>query len=90
MISNRSSPIRALKNVISALKSNTDTKVTTVTNDKNEAPFILTHSVSVGGALGVPSGLLGHGGPVGLPPRLMHSGSARTVEESRDSRFRVP
>ncbi|KAK1431614.1 hypothetical protein QVD17_08096 [Tagetes erecta] len=87
MIFNRGSPTRAIKNVISALKSNTDTKVVTVSESKKEEqPFRLTHSISVGGALGVPSGLLGHGGPVGLPPRLMHSGSARTVEESRGSR----
>ncbi|KAD4584213.1 hypothetical protein R6Q59_036945 [Mikania micrantha] len=86
MIFNRGSPTRALKNVISALKSNTDSKVVPVTSNKKEEPFRLTHSVSVGGALGVPSGLLDHGGSVGLPPRLMHSGSARTVEESRGSR----
>ncbi|KAI3705878.1 hypothetical protein L1987_76127 [Smallanthus sonchifolius] len=86
MIFNRGSPTRALKNVISALKSNTDTKVVTVTQNKKEEPFRLTHSVSVGGALGVPSGLLDHAGPVGLPPRLMYSGSARTVEESRGTR----
>ncbi|KAI3783845.1 hypothetical protein L1987_42933 [Smallanthus sonchifolius] len=86
MIFNRGSPNRALKNVISALKSNTDTKVVTVTQNKKEESFRLTHSVSVGGALGVPSGLLDHGGSVGLPPRLMYSGSARTVEESHGSR----
>ncbi|KAK9075245.1 hypothetical protein SSX86_003566 [Deinandra increscens subsp. villosa] len=88
MIFNRGSPTRALKNVISALKSNTDTKVTIITANKKEEPLRLTHSVSVGGALGVPSGLLDHGGPgpVGLPPRLMYSGSARTVEEVRGSR----
>lgn len=84
MIFNRGSPTRAIKNVISALKGNTDTTVSE--SKKEELPLRLTHSISVGGALGVPSGLLGHGGPVGLPPRLMHSGSARTVEESRGSR----
>ncbi|KAI3508097.1 hypothetical protein L1887_23098 [Cichorium endivia] len=97
MIFNRGSPTRALKTVITALKSNSDTRVTlsasksvpTVSETKKEEPLRLTHSVSVGGALGVPSGLIGHGGPAGLPvpTRLMHSGSARTVEESRESRL---
>lgn len=88
MIFNRGSPTRALKTVINALKSNNDTKVTTVPSSKiTEEPVRLTHSVSVGGALGVPSGLIGHGGSSGLPPRLMYSGSARTVDESRDSGF---
>ncbi|CAH1446633.1 unnamed protein product [Lactuca virosa] len=90
MIFNRGSPTRALKTVISALKSNNDTVIAskTISGTKNEEPLRLTHSVSVGGALGVPSGLIGHGGPVGLPPpRLMHSGSARTVEESRETRL---
>nr|XP_043617818.1 AAA-ATPase At2g46620-like [Erigeron canadensis] len=84
MIFNRGSPTRAVKTVINALKSNTETKVT-VTNSKKEEPLRLTHSISVGGALGVPSGLLGHGGSDGLPPRLMYSGSARTVDESHKS-----
>nr|GEX23571.1 AAA-ATPase At2g46620-like [Tanacetum cinerariifolium] len=86
MIFNRGSPTRAIKTVISTLKSNTDVKVKLADNTKDEvSPLRLTHSVSVGGALGVPSGLLGHGGSVGLPPRLMYSGSARTVEESHNS-----
>ncbi|MFS7929838.1 putative AAA+ ATPase domain, ATPase, AAA-type, core, AAA-type ATPase domain-containing protein [Helianthus anomalus] len=82
MMFNRGSPTRAIKTVITALKSNTNTDAKPVSVSKEE-PLRLTHSVSVGGALGVPSGLLGHGG---LPPRLMYSGSARTVEESRGTR----
>ncbi|XP_071710466.1 AAA-ATPase At2g46620-like [Rutidosis leptorrhynchoides] len=85
MVSNRGSPTRALKNVINSLKVNNDMKVTVASVAENEQPLRLTHSISVGGALGVPSGLLGHGGPAGLPPRLMYSGSARTAEESHNT-----
>lgn len=82
MISNRGSPTRALKTVITALQTNTDNR-----SSKVGVAHKLTHNGSVTGLGGVPrTRNLSHSGSidglVDLPSKLMHSGSTKSVDES--------
>nr|GEW38372.1 AAA-ATPase At2g46620-like [Tanacetum cinerariifolium] len=84
MISNRGSPTRALKTVINALQTNSETRASGKTGVSHKsthdglltniprAPRNLSHSGSIDGLSDLPS-------------KLTHSGSTRTVEESSDS-----
>ncbi|GJZ73010.1 AAA-ATPase-like protein [Tanacetum coccineum] len=84
MISNRGSPTRALKTVINALQTNSETRASGKTGVSHKS----THDGLVTNIPRAPRNL-SHSGSIDglsdLPSKLTHSGSTRTVEESNDS-----
>ncbi|KAL4590222.1 hypothetical protein LXL04_003148 [Taraxacum kok-saghyz] len=78
MISNRGSPIRALKMVINALQTNNGSKLTGLLRPSHKlshssgASRNLSHSRSIDGS-------------AELPSEMVHNGSARVVEEATES-----
>ncbi|PWA58541.1 AAA+ ATPase domain-containing protein [Artemisia annua] len=84
MITNRGSPTRALKTVINALQTNSETR----TSGKTGVSHKSTHDGLVTNIPRAPRNL-SHSGSVDglsdLPSKLTHSGSTRTVDELSDS-----